>query len=99
MLASGRDAEAADEAGGQVADDVAVEVGQHEDVELLRPLDEPHAERVDEILARLDVGVVARDLAEDGEEEPVRVLHDVRLRACSALPCGRAAARTRRRSG
>ena len=50
-----RDAEAADEAGGQVADDVAVEVRQHEHVELLGPLHETHAERVDEVLPRLDL--------------------------------------------
>ena len=34
-----RDPEAADEPGGEVADDVAVEVRQHQDVELLGPLD------------------------------------------------------------
>ena len=36
--------------------------------------------RVDEVLARLDVGVLGGDVPEDLEEEPVRVLHDVRLR-------------------
>ena len=77
---AGRDAEPADEAGSEVGDDVAVEVRQHEHVELLRPLHESHAERVDEVLARLDVGVFGCDLAEDVEEQPVRVLHDVRLR-------------------
>ena len=63
---AGRDAEPADETRGQVADDVAVEVRQHEHVELLGTLDELHRERVDEHLARLDVRVVGRDLAEDG---------------------------------
>ena len=80
-----RDPEAADQPGGEVADDVAVEVRQHEDVELLRPLDELHRERVDEHLARGDVRVVGRDLAEDGEKEPVRELHDVRLRHAGDL--------------
>ena len=75
-----RDAEPAHEAGGDVADDVAVEVREHEHVELLGALDELHAERVDEHLARGDLGIVLRDLAEDGEEEAVRELHDVRLR-------------------
>ena len=79
-VAAGRDAEAADEAGGEVADDVAVEVRQHEHVELLGPLDEAHADRVDEVLPRLDLRVVLRHLAEDLEEEPVGELHDVRLR-------------------
>ena len=50
-----RDSEPADETGGHVADDVAVEVREHEHVELLRPLDELHAERVDEHLARSDL--------------------------------------------
>ena len=79
-VAARRDAEAADEPGGQVADDVAVEVRQHEHVELLGPLDETHADRVDEVLPRLDLGVLLRDVAEDVEEEPVGELHDVRLR-------------------
>ena len=61
-----RDAEPADEAGSEVADDVAVEVRQDEHVELLGPLDELHRERVDEHLARLDVRVLGRDVAEDG---------------------------------
>ena len=56
---AGRHAEPADETGGQVADDVAVEVREHEHVELLRALDEPHAQRVDEGLPRLDVRIVA----------------------------------------
>ena len=34
---------------------------------------------VDEVLPRLDLGVVLRDLAEDVEEEAVGELHDVRL--------------------
>ena len=80
MLAPGASAEASDEAGGDVADDVPVQVRQDEHVVLLRALDEPHAERVDEHLARRDLRVVGGDLAEDGEEEPVRELHDVGLR-------------------
>ena len=60
-VAARRDAEAADEPGGQVADDVAVEIRQHEHVELLRALHEPHADRVDQVLPRLDLGIVGRD--------------------------------------
>ena len=75
-----RDSEPADETGGHVADDVAVEVREHEHVELLGPLDELHAERVDEHLARGDLRVVLPDRPEDVEEEPVGELHDVRLR-------------------
>ena len=36
--------------------------------------------RVDEILLRLDIRVLGGHVPEDLEEEPVRVLHDVRLR-------------------
>ena len=85
MFAPGSDAETADEAGGEVADDVAVEVREDEHVELLGTLHELHAERVDEDLARLDVGVVGGDVAEDREEEAVRELHDVRLRDAGDL--------------
>src|SRR6266568_1342491 len=41
-----REAEAPDEARRQVGDDVAVEVREHQDVVLLRPLDELHAQVV-----------------------------------------------------
>src|SRR5664280_919145 len=66
-------------AGGQVGEDVAVEVGQHKNVPLLRPLHQAHAGRVDEVLPRLDVREVLGHLAEHREEQPVGVLHDVGL--------------------
>ena len=66
-----RHAEPADEPRGEIGDDVAVQVGEHEHVVLLRALHEPHAHGVDEVLPRLDVRVVAGHLAEHGEEEPV----------------------------
>ncbi len=75
-----RDAQPADEAGREVADDVAVQVRQHEDVVELRLLDELHAHVVDDPVLELDLAVV---LGGDGpaalEEEAVRQLHDVRL--------------------
>ena len=59
-----RDAEAADEPGGEVADDVAVQVRQHEHVVQLRLLDELHAHVVDDPVLELDPArVVDRDLA------------------------------------
>ncbi|HVM68664.1 MAG TPA: isocitrate/isopropylmalate family dehydrogenase, partial [Gaiellaceae bacterium] len=76
---AGREAEAADQASGEVGDDVAVEVRQHEHVVLLRPLHELHREVVDDPVLELDVGVLLRDVARDVKEEPVRELHDVRL--------------------
>ena len=69
-VAAGRHAEAADQAGSQVADDVAVEVRQHEDVELLGPLHELHADVVDDPVPRLDLGVVRRDLADASRKSP-----------------------------
>ena len=87
---AGRDAEPADEAGGEVARRCRRRGSADEHVELLGPLDEAHAEGVDERLPGLDIRVVLRDLAEDGEEEPVGVLHDVRLRDArdAAAPVG-----------
>ena len=74
-----RDPEPADEAGGEVADDVAVEVFQKQDVELLRVHDEFHARRVHDDVVGLDVRVLLCDRPEAVEEEAVRELHDVRL--------------------
>ena len=79
------DAEPAHQPGGDVRDDVPVQVRQHEHVELLGALDELHAECVDEHLAGGDLRIVARDLAEDRKEEPVGELHDVRLRHAGDL--------------
>src|SRR4051795_10357408 len=79
-VGTGRDAETADHARGEVGQDVAVQVGQHEHVPLVRPLDETHAGRVDEVLPGIDVRVLLGDLAEDRQEQPIGVLHDVGLR-------------------
>ena len=75
-----RHAQAADEAGREVADDVAVEVRQDEDVVELGLLDELHAHVVDDAVLEGDPALV---LGGDGaaalEEQPVRELHDVGL--------------------
>ena len=55
------DAEAADQAGAQIRDDVAVQVRQQQHVELLRVHHQVHARRVDDLLVVGDVGIVARD--------------------------------------
>ena len=79
-VGAGRDAQAADEAGRQVADDVAVQVRQHEHVVQVRLLDELHAHVVDDAILELDPAVVVgRDGPAALEEQPVRELHDVRL--------------------
>ena len=55
------DAEPADQAGAQIRHDVAVEVRQHQHVELLRVHHQLHAGGVDDPLVVGDVGVLARD--------------------------------------
>src|SRR6266542_286880 len=74
-----RDPEPADQPGGEVGEDVAVEVGQQQHVEVLGLLHELHAHVVHEVLVVLDRRVLLGDLATDRVEEPVGVLHDVRL--------------------
>ena len=54
---AGREPEAADHAGAEVGDDVAVEVGQHDHVVLLGPRHELVAEVVDDAVLELDVGM------------------------------------------
>ena len=54
------DAEAADQPGAQIRDDVAVEIRQHQHVELLRVHHQLHARGVDDPLVVGDVGEVAR---------------------------------------
>ena len=80
MLAPGRDAQPADEAGAQVADDVAVQVRQDHHVVQLGLLDELHAHVVDDPVLELDPAVVVRrDRPAALEEQAVRELHDVGL--------------------
>ena len=86
-----RDAEAADEAGAEVGDDVAVQVREHEDVVELGLLHELHAHVVDDPVLELDVGVLGCDLARDLEPEAVGVLHDVGLVHRGDLPAAGAA--------
>ena len=79
VVGAGRDAEAADEAGAEVGDDVAVEVRQHHHVVQLGLLHELHAHVVDDAILELDVAVALGDLARDAQPEAVGVLHDVGL--------------------
>ena len=60
-----RDAQATDEPGDEVADDVAVEVRCDQDVVEIGLYDELHAHVVDDPVFELDLGVVLCDLARD----------------------------------
>ena len=57
-----RDAQAADQAGAQIAEDVAVQVRQHEHVVQLGLLHELHAHVVDDAVLELDVRIFLGDL-------------------------------------
>ena len=73
------DSETTHQAGAEIGDDVAVEVFEQQDVELLGFDHQVHAQRVDDAVVGLDVRIVGRDLAEAVQEQAVRELHDVGL--------------------
>ena len=62
-VAPGNHPQAADEAGAQVGNDVAEQVGGHDDVELFRPHHQLHAAVVDDQLVVLDVRILRGDFA------------------------------------
>ena len=73
-------AQAAHQARGQVAGYVAIQVGEHDDIELARVHHHVHAERVDDAVVEGDAPLVAlRHLTGLAQEQPVGVLHDVGL--------------------
>ena len=78
-VGAGREAQAADHAGAEVGDDVAVEVREHDHVVLLGARDELVAEVVDDPVLELDVRVVLGHLAARLQEQAVGELHDVGL--------------------
>jgi hypothetical protein len=79
VVRPGGDAEPADQARGQVGDDVAVQVREHQDVVQVGLLHELHAHVVDDPVLELDVRELLGDLPRDAQVEAVGVLHDVRL--------------------
>jgi len=78
-IQAGRDAQAADEACGQVAQDVTVQVREHDHVVQFRLLRQLHAHVVDDPLFELDLGIFLRDFHRRVKVQPVGVLHDVGL--------------------
>ena len=71
------DAEAADQAGGEIAHHVAVKIGQQQHVELLRIQNNLHASVIDDEFFVLDFGILRGDVTDALEKEAVRELHDV----------------------
>ena len=76
-VGAGREAQATHQTGAQVADDVTVEVGGDQHVELLRALHQLHAQGIDDAVVGLDVGVILGHFAEGAQEQAVGQLHDV----------------------
>ncbi len=75
----GREAHRAGDLGGDVREDVAVEVRHHDDVELLRRVGELRRADVDDPVLLLELRILGADLVEDLVEEAVGELHDVVL--------------------
>ena len=74
------------QARAEIAQDVSVQVGEEQDVEVLRRADEPCRERVDVDVLPGDVRIIARVRACRLEEDPVGVAHHVRLVADRHFP-------------
>ena len=69
--------------GGDVGEDVAVEVGHHDHVEALGRVGQPGRADVDDlVLLSRCPGTRRADLVEDLVEQAVGHLHDVVLRSC-----------------
>ena len=65
--------------GAQVAHNVTVQVGQHQDIEVVGVLDQAHAGGVDNLVVELDIGIVGGHLARNAQEQAIGRLHDVGL--------------------
>ncbi len=76
-IGAGDDAQAADQAGAQVAYDVAIEIGEDQHVVGFRLEGELHAHVVDDQVLEADVGIALGDLAGDLQEEAVGHLEDI----------------------
>ncbi len=78
-VSTGSETETADKAGAQVTQDITVQVGHDEDVELARVLHHLQANGVQVHLLEFDVRVLFGYLACTLQEEAVRESHDVGL--------------------
>ena len=91
VVARRREAEAADQPRGEVADDVAVEVRGDDDVELGRVLGHLVGDVVDDQVLGRDLRVLGGELLEGPLEEALGELHDVGLGRAGDLPAALAA--------
>jgi hypothetical protein len=78
-FAPGGYAEAADQPGDEVGQDVAKQVHGHDDIEALGGEHQLHAGGIDDHVVVLDVGILGGDLLGDFEEQAVGHLEDVGL--------------------
>ena len=78
-IGAGRQPHAADDPGAQVRHDVAVQVGQHQHVEVVRSRDEQLRHNVHDPVVELDVGILCGHPAGYLQVETVGELHDVGL--------------------
>ena len=78
-IGGGGDAQAAHQAGGEVADDVAVHVGGHDHVELLGRDDKLVGAVVDDDVGGGDIGIFGRHALEDPLHHALGHLHDIGL--------------------
>ena len=76
-ISAADNAEAADQTRGEIAHDVAIEIGEKKHVVLLGLQNHLHAGIVDDELFVFDVGIVGGDGANRLEEQAVRKFHDV----------------------
>ena len=81
-VGAGCHAQTTHQAGAQVAHDVAVQVGQHQDIEVIGVLDQAHAGGVDDLVVELDIGIAGGHLARHAQEQAVGRLHE-------CWPCAR----------
>ena len=76
-VAAGNNAQTANETGGKVAHHIAIEIGEQENVELLRVDNNLHTGVVDNQFLVLDIGILFGDGAHGFKEQAIAELHDI----------------------
>ena len=78
-VGAGGHTQATHQASAQIAHNVTVQIGQHQDIEVVGVLDQDHAGGVDDLVVELDIRIVGCHLARHAQEQAVGRLHDVGL--------------------